>query len=108
MRYLCGQGRVGSGDLGSTDVGVIGRGGASCVSGLRGEGCGWVPIGGMGIMVVGAVLMWWVIRSGTESGVTFSMMVKEGRRRTVVGAEAGGGSSSVPGTGMLEAESIIF
>lgn len=50
------------------------------------------------------------MRSGTEAGVTFSMMVKAGRRRTVVGFEGEGVSSLslVFGTGMLEAESIIF
>lgn len=49
------------------------------------------------------------MRSGTEAGVTFSMMVKAGRRRTVVGLDGEGVSSSlVFGTGMLEAESIIF
>jgi hypothetical protein len=39
------------------------------------------------VEVVGAVLMYRVISSGTEEGRTFSTMVNAGRRRTVVGSE---------------------
>ena len=39
----------------------------------------------MGVVVVDAVSMYWWIRSGTEEGVTLSIIRKEGRRRTVVG-----------------------
>lgn len=43
-----------------------------------------------GVVVVGAGLMCWRMRSGTVAGVTLSMNVKAGRRRTVVGADADG------------------
>lgn len=42
---------------------------------------------------------------GTVAGVTFSMTVKAGRRRIVVGAE---GDWCGWGRGMLEAESMSF
>ena len=48
------------------------------------------------------------IRSETVAGVTLSMKVKAGSRRTVVGAEAGGWSSWSGGRGRLDAESINF
>ena len=62
MRYWWGQGRVVSWLLGSTDAGVIGSedSGASLVLGWGWGGGGgprWVPIKGMGIMLVGAALM---------------------------------------------------
>ena len=38
-----------------------------------------------GIEVVEAGSIWRRMSSGTEAGVTFSIMVKDGRRRTVVG-----------------------
>ena len=38
-----------------------------------------------GVVVVGARLTKYLIRSGTSPGVTWSMIVKLGRRRTVVG-----------------------
>jgi hypothetical protein len=43
--------------------------------------------GTSGVVVVGALEMMEAIRVGTVAGVTFSMMVKAGRRRTVVGSE---------------------
>ena len=55
-------------------------------SGVWGEGFG-AP---RGVVVVGAGLMCWRMRSGTVAGVTLSMNVKAGRRRTVVGADADG------------------
>ena len=55
-------------------------------------------------MFVGAEFMTWVIRSGTEDGITLSMIVKAGRRRTVVDS----GTVGVSGRGMLEAESMSF
>ena len=42
---------------------------------------------GMSVVLVGAELMWCSISWGTDAGVTFSMMLKEGRRRMVVGSE---------------------
>lgn len=60
---------------------------------------------GRGVVVVVAVLMWCSISVGTVFGVTFSMMVKEGRRRMVVRSEYEWWSS---GVGILEAESINF
>lgn len=61
-----------------------------------------------GVVLVGAELMYWVIRSGTREGVTLSIMVKDGKSRTVVGADAEWSCSEFAGTGMLEADSIIF
>ena len=43
-----------------------------------------------GVVFVGAESICCRIRSETVAGVTLSMKVKAGRRRTVVGAEAGG------------------
>lgn len=57
-----------------------------------------------GEVLVGAGLIICVIRSGTEEGVTLSIIVKAGRRRTEV-------ESSIwaeVGSGMLEAESMSF
>lgn len=42
---------------------------------------------GKGVVDVGAVLMWCSMSAGTVCGVTFSTMVKDGRRRMVVGSE---------------------
>lgn len=70
MRYLWGQGRVWKG------VSAELRGG-------RGE---WYR----GVDVVGAGDMWLLISWGTVAGVTLSMKVKAGRRRTVVGRCFGG------------------
>lgn len=53
---------------------------------------------------VGAELITCFIRSGTEEGVTLSIIVKAGRRRTVVESSTVGSE----GTGMFEAESISF
>lgn len=61
-----------------------------------------------GVVFVGARLTCWVMSSGTEEGVTLSIRVKEGRRRTVVGADAEWSCSGFSGTGMFEADSIIF
>lgn len=72
--------------------------------GFRGGGLG----GWRGVVVVGLGLMWWRMRLETVSGVTLSMKVKAGRRRTVVGAEAAGCLSWSSGRGRLEAESISF
>lgn len=56
-----------------------------------GSGVDGVDMGARrGVVVVGAELMCWRIRSGTVAGVTLSMNVKAGRRRTVVGADADG------------------
>lgn len=55
-------------------------------------------------MFVGAEFMTWVIRSGTEEGVTLSIIVNAGRRRTEVESAIVGFS----GRGMLEAESMSF
>ena len=46
-----------------------------------------------GVVFVGAGSICCWMRSETVAGVTLSMKVKAGRRRTVVGAEAGGWSS---------------
>lgn len=73
-------------------------------SGVDGTGFGEVR----GVVVVGAQLICWRIRSGTVAGVTLSTNVKAGRRRTVVGAEAAGKSSWFCGSGMFEADSINF
>jgi hypothetical protein len=48
----------------------------------RGREKGW-----SGVVFVGACEMMEVMRVGTVAGVTFSMRVKAGRRRTVVGSE---------------------
>lgn len=77
-----------------------GGGGLGC--GRRGGGVR------RGVVVVGVGLMWWRMRSGTVAGVTLSMKVKAGRRRTVVGAEAAGWLSWLSGRGRLEAESMSF
>ena len=62
---------------------------------------------GSGVALVAEALTYDVIKAGTRFGVTWSMKVKAGRRRTVleVWPWIVGVSS---GTGMLEAESIIF
>ena len=60
------------------------------------------------MVVVLVELMCLRIRSGTVAGVTLSIKVKAGRRRTVVGAVAAGWSSCSGGRGMFEAESISF
>lgn len=47
-------------------------------------------MGAMGVreeVFVGALLIYVETRVGTEAGVTFSIIVKAGRRRTVVGSE---------------------
>lgn len=59
-----------------------------------------------GVVVVGAGLMCWDISSPTEAGVTFSIKVKEGSSRTVVGAEAEWSCWGFGGMGMFDAESI--
>ena len=56
-----------------------------------------------GVVFVGPRFMKWVIRSGTEAGVTCSIIWKEGRRRTDVDA---GSLEWESGIGMLEAESM--
>ena len=60
---------------------------------------------GKGVVDVGAELIWCSMRMGTVSGDTFSMIVKDGRRRIVVGSEGEWCSS---GRGMFEADSINF
>lgn len=57
-------------------------------------------------MVVDAGLMCWDISSPTEAGVTLSIKVKEGRSRTVVGAEAEWSCCGFGGMGIFDAESI--
>lgn len=57
-----------------------------------------------GEVFVGAELRTCCIRSGTEEGVTLSIMVNAGRRRTVVESLTAG---SV-GRGMFEADSMSF
>lgn len=70
MSAQCGDGR----DVNCVSVGR-GSGRAKGILGLeRGE------------VLIGAVLMILVIKEGTEAGVTFSMIVKAGRRRIVVGS----------------------
>lgn len=69
---------------GSGFIGGVSDGGS--VSGAGGGGLGALS----GVVVVGAGSICWRMRSGTVAGVTLSMNVKAGRRRTVVGAEAGG------------------
>lgn len=71
----------------------------------RSGGSGTRPVGEKGVVDVGERLMWCSMRVGTVFGVTFSMMVKEGRRRMVVGSE---GEWWWCGVGMLEAESMSF
>lgn len=57
------------------------------------------------MVFVGAVLMCCEMRVGTVAGVTFSIILKAGRRRTEVGSEL---VWWIDGRGMLEAESISF
>lgn len=57
-----------------------------------------------GVVLVGAVFIIDVIRSGTVSGVKLSISVKDGRRSTVVEP----GTSGDSGTGMLLADSMSF
>jgi hypothetical protein len=71
MRARCGDGR----DVSSN---AVGRGSGND-RGIR------LPV--RGVVDVGALSMYVVIKFGTEAGVTFSMIVKAGRRRTVVGSE---------------------
>jgi hypothetical protein len=52
------------------------------MSGPSGAGSGRRP---RGVVVVMEGLMKYLMRSGTSAGVTWSTMVKLGRRRTVVG-----------------------
>ena len=123
MRAICGHGLV-------VKVCALGSGGAGVAGIFGGEGskivrapfvCSWMAVdcsgsGGAGIgfaergvVFVGERSMYLVISSGTEAGVTFSMIRKEGRRRTVVGWVEGSEvleSEWVCGRGMLEAESI--
>ncbi len=70
-----GKGVNGDGDPKSTEIGRLGVGG--------GDGI----VEGKGVVDVGAELMWCSMRVGTVSGDTFSMIVKDGRRRIVVGSE---------------------
>lgn len=75
-------------------------------SGSDGAGIGFAE---RGVVFVGERSMYFVTSSGTETGVTFSMNMKEGRRRTVVGWVEGSEvleSEWASGRGMLEAESI--
>ena len=91
MMYLWGQGRISNG-LDSLE--------------FSGDGVG---VGTRrGVVVVGAVEIWWLISCGTESGVTLSMKVKAGKRSMVVGRDGGGSKLWSEGKGMLEAESISF
>lgn len=68
---------------------------------------GWlrVVVVGRGVVDVGVELMCCSISVGTVCGVTFSMMLKDGRRRMVVGSDDEWWSC---GGGMFEAESINF
>ena len=60
-----------------------------------------------GVVFVAEGLTWLLIKTGTRLGVTLSMNVNAGSRSTVLeGSPSTIGESS--GTGMLEAESIIF
>ena len=78
---------IAEGRLVSSDVWLDGgEEDLASVSGVWGEDFG--PR--RGVVVVGAGLMCWRMRSGTVAGVTLSMNVKAGRRRTVVGADADG------------------
>jgi hypothetical protein len=64
---------------------------------------------GRGVVLVGAEEMWCLMSSGTVSGVTFSIKVKAGRRRMVVGVRAGEIEFEVrDGRGMLDADSMSF
>ena len=75
-------------------------------SGSDGAGIGFAE---RGVEFVGERSMYLVISLGTEAGVTFSTIMKEGRRRTAVGWVEGSEvreSEWVCGRGMLEAESI--
>lgn len=45
-----------------------------------------IEIGPKGVVFVGALLMNSEMRVFTDAGVTFSIMTKAGRRRTVVGS----------------------
>jgi hypothetical protein len=95
---LCGQGRV---------VRLEGR-----AAGIVSDMVGWwesgetIEDGGFESkeVFVGAELITCFIRSGTEEGVTLSIIVKAGRRRTVVESSTAGSE----GRGMFEAESISF
>ncbi len=91
MMYLWGQGRISNG-LDSLE--------------FSGDGVG---VGTRrGVVVVGAVEIWWLISCGTESGVTLSMKVKAGKRSMVVGRDGGGSELWSEGRGMLEADSMSF
>ena len=106
MRWVWGQGRGvrdrgGGGGMDGEGLEVVGVseasvGGKSSVAVVGGDcSADWmVELGSgmMGVVVVGAGSMYWWMRSGTEEGVTLSMKVKAGRRRTVVGWGPGGWS----------------
>lgn len=93
MRYLWGQGRVVKGDNGDEDlceevVPLDWAEGAGFRE--REDMSGGEELGireGKDVVDVGAGLMWCLMRLGTVFGDTFSMMVKDGRRRMVVGSE---------------------
>ena len=115
MRYLWGQGRDVNGNgaavaregvrsfgfVGGVDADWSGSGGVEVLDGAART----VVADGRGEVDVVALLTWVLIREGTSAGVTLSMIVKDGRRRTEVGSEA---ELCSLGTGMLEAESMSF
>lgn len=70
MRARCGDGR-------EVNWAAVGRGSGNEVG---------IEIGPKGVVFVGALLINSEIRVFTDAGVTFSIMTKAGRRRTVVGS----------------------
>lgn len=83
---------VAEGEEDVSGAGSEGFTGVSFSSPVSDTGCeDWEALSG--VVFVGAESICCRIRSGTVAGVTLSINVKAGRRRTVVGAEAGGWSS---------------
>lgn len=70
MSARCGEGR-------DVNCSAVGRGSGREVGIVKGP---------KGVVVVGALSMKFVMRELTFLGVTFSMMMKAGRRRIVVGS----------------------
>ena len=78
----------------------------NCSAVMRGSGREiGIDRGPKGVVFVGALLMKSVMRKLTFIGVTFSIMMKAGRRRTVVGSSY---FVECDGVGILEAESMSF
>lgn len=78
---MCGQGRLVRPEVPLLEGSEAGKAGVSGGEAREENGVEWC---GRGVVLVEEVLMKCVMRSGTVSGVTLSIIVKEGRRRTEV------------------------